>query len=29
VGDPAKPVVREKATWSVRKGGLDVVVGWF
>lgn len=29
VGYHAKPVVREKATWSVRKGGLDVVVGWF
>ena len=28
VGYHAKPVVREKATWSVRKGGLDVVVGW-
>ena len=27
VGYHAKPVVREKATWSVRKGGLDVVVG--
>ena len=29
VGYHAKPIVREKATWSVRKGGLDVVVGWF
>ena len=29
VGYHAKPVVREKAIWSVRKGGLDVVVGWF
>ena len=29
VGYHAKPVVREKATWSVRKGGLDVVVRWF
>lgn len=29
VGYHAKPVVREKASWSVRKGGLDVVVGWF
>ena len=29
VGYHAKPMVREKATWSVRKGGLDVVVGWF
>ena len=29
VGYHAKPVVREKATWSMRKGGLDVVVGWF
>lgn len=29
VGYHAKPVVREKATWSVRKGGLDVAVGWF
>ena len=29
VGYHAKPVVREKATWSVRKGGLEVVVGWF
>ena len=29
VGYHAKPVVREKATWAVRKGGLDVVVGWF
>ena len=29
VGYHAKPVVREKATWSVRKGGLDVVAGWF
>ena len=29
VGYHAKPVGREKATWSVRKGGLDVVVGWF
>lgn len=29
VGYHAKSVVREKATWSVRKGGLDVVVGWF
>ena len=29
VGYHAKQVVREKATWSVRKGGLDVVVGWF
>ena len=29
VGYHAKPVVREKVTWSVRKGGLDVVVGWF
>ena len=29
VGYHAKPVVREKATWSVRKGGMDVVVGWF
>ena len=29
VGYHAKPVVREKATWSVRQGGLDVVVGWF
>lgn len=29
VGYHAKPVVREKATWSVRKGGLDAVVGWF
>ena len=29
VGYHAKPVVREKATWSARKGGLDVVVGWF
>ena len=29
VGYHSKPVVREKATWSVRKGGLDVVVGWF
>ncbi|WP_315549574.1 phosphoserine phosphatase SerB [Lautropia mirabilis] len=29
VGYHAKPVVREKATWSVRKGGLGVVVGWF
>ena len=29
VGYHAKPVVREKATWSVRKGVLDVVVGWF
>ena len=29
VGYHAKPGVREKATWSVRKGGLDVVVGWF
>ena len=28
VGYHAKPVVREKATWSVRKGGLDVVVKW-
>ena len=29
VGYHAKPVVRERAAWSVRKGGLDVVVGWF
>ncbi|MDO4683077.1 MAG: phosphoserine phosphatase SerB [Lautropia sp.] len=29
VGYHAKPVVRQKATWSVRHGGLDTVLGWF
>lgn len=29
VGYHAKPVVRQHATWSVRRGGLDTVLGWF
>ncbi|MDO4637704.1 MAG: phosphoserine phosphatase SerB [Lautropia sp.] len=29
VGYHAKPVVRERATWSVRRGGLDVIPRWF
>ncbi|MDO4904952.1 MAG: phosphoserine phosphatase SerB [Lautropia sp.] len=28
VGYHAKPIVRQHATWSVRIGGLDTVLGW-
>ncbi|MDO5057858.1 MAG: phosphoserine phosphatase SerB [Lautropia sp.] len=28
VGYHAKPLVRQHATWSIRRGGLDVLLGW-
>ena len=28
VGYHAKPLVRQHATWSIRQGGLDVMLGW-
>lgn len=28
IGYHAKPVVRQQATWSVRIGGLDTILGW-
>lgn len=29
VGYHAKPLVRQHATWSIRLGGLDTMLGWF